>query len=313
MVLPPGVAAVRIHRHAPGRLSRVEHDVLLPFDLRRVHADVVHSPAQSPPLVAPAPWVQTLHDAVQVSSSNASERRRWRRTAARIRRAAAVIAVSEWSARTGVELLGLDPRKVHVVRHGIDERFRPAVRRDDEDEDPYVLFVGEYDPRKRHELAFAVIARLADLGLPHRLVVTGRIAPWYEQRLRDLVAASPRPDLIELTGYVDDTRLLDYYQRAAAVLVTSSAEGFGFPALEAMACGTPVAAFANSATAELLDAAALLAPDGDVDRLARAMFTVLSDHNAWQDASAAALQRASLFSWSESVRRHVDIFMSVAR
>src|SRR4051812_17444851 len=298
--LPPGINPVEVRRrHAPGRWAAREHDLLLPFDLRKVPADVVHSPAQDPPARSPAPWVQTLHDVVPLQAGTPSEQRRWRRAAGRIRRASVVIAVSQWSARTGISSLGLEPSRVRVVPHGVAERFRPAPRR--MTEAPYVLFVGEYDPRKRHALAFATVGALADAGVPLRLVVAGRIAPWYEQQMHDLVAQAPRPDLVHLVGHVDDDSLVGLYQQAAAVIVTSSAEGFGFPALEAMACGTPVVAFRNSATEEVLGTAGTLVVDGDVGEMVRALHRLLTDDRQWQEASEAALERAGHFSWSQCV------------
>ena len=308
--LPAGIDAVQVRRYAPGRWAAREHELLLPRDLRRVPADVVHSPAQDPPARSPAPWVQTLHDVVPMQTGTAAEQRRWRRAAERIRQASAVIAVSEWSARTGISALGLDPQRVHVVPHGVAAHFRPGDRR--EDAAPYLLFVGEYDPRKRHGLAFAAIGELAEAGVPRRLVVAGRIAPWYEQQMHDLVARAPRADLIELAGHVEEATLVELYQQASAVIVTSSAEGFGFPALEAMACGTPVVAFSNSATDEVLGAAGVLVPDGDVAAMAQALRQLLTDEGRWQEASAAALERARHFSWAECVRRHIEIFAGVA-
>jgi glycosyltransferase involved in cell wall biosynthesis len=308
--LPFGIDAVEVRRGAPGRWAAYEHELLLPFDLRRVSADVVHSPAQDPPARCPAPWVQTLHDVVPLQAGTRAEQRRWRRAAHRIRTASVVIAVSQWSARTGISALGLDPGRVRVVPHGVSGQFRPAERRDVVA--PYLLFVGEYDARKRHALAFAAVGELAEAGLPRRLVVAGRIAPWYEQQMHDLVVRSPRPDLIDLAGHVDEASLIDLYQQATALVVTSSAEGFGFPALEAMACGTPVVAFRNSATEEVLGSAGTLVPDGDVAEMARTLQRLLTDGRRWQEASDAALDRARQFSWAECVRQHIEIFTEVA-
>src|SRR3954454_23996142 len=309
--LPPGINPVEVRRrHAPGRWAAREHELLLPFDLRRVPADVVHSPAQDPPARSPAPWVQTLHDVVPLQTGTPSERRRWRRGAERIRKASVVIAVSQWSAREGASALALEPRPVRVVPHGVAGHFRPAPSRSVET--PYLLFVGEYDPRKRHALAFAAVGERAEAGIPRRLVVAGRVAPWYEQHMLELVAEAPRPDLIHLAGHVDDPALVELYQQAAALIVTSSAEGFGLPVLESMACGTPVVAFRNSATEEVLGSAGCLVEDGDVAAMARALRALLTDEQRWQEASEAAVERAQLFSWDECVRRHIEIFTEVS-
>jgi glycosyltransferase involved in cell wall biosynthesis len=309
--VPDGASTCGVARHAPGRFAVVEHDLLLPWDLRRCAGDVVHSPAMDPPRRSSRPWVQTLHDLVPLMSDNDDRSTtRWRRRLPRLHGAAAVIAVSRWVADTAVDLLGLDPATVHVVPHGVSPAFRPAAER--ERSEPYVLFVGEYDARKRHDVAFEAIGRLAARGLPHRLVVVGRIAPWFAGTLQALVAASPAPERIELRGYVDERELVRLYQQADALLVTSTAEGFGFPALESMACGTPVVGFRNSATAEVVGDAGFLVDDGDVEALVDGLDAVVAGVTRAVSLRAAAIERAAQFTWSASVARHRAVFESVA-
>ncbi|HET6818014.1 MAG TPA: glycosyltransferase family 1 protein [Mycobacteriales bacterium] len=310
-VVPDGAGVCIVRRRAPGRFAAMEHDWLLPFDLRRCTGDVVHSPAMDPPRRTPGPWVQTLHDLVPLMSGDLSaSSRRWAEHARRLGSAAAVIAVSHWVADSAMELLGLRDDVLHVVPHGVSDVFRPAARVGTAS--PYVLFVGEYDPRKRHELAFAVIGALAERGLPHRLVVAGRVAPWFETTMNHLVAAAGRPDRIEIRGYVPEAELVALYQQADAVLVTSSAEGFGFPALEAMACGSPVVAFDNSATSEVVAAAGVLVPDADVPAMTQGLYDVLTDHRRRAELSASGLERAGGFTWQASVAAHRYVFEKVA-
>lgn len=308
--VPARARTCRTSRHAPGRFAAMEHDLLLPHDLRRCAGDVVHSPAMDPPRRCDRPWVQTLHDLVPLLT-DAEDRssRRWVRRLPRLHQAAAVIAVSNWVADSAIELLGLDPARIHVIPHGVSPAYVPAVKTDAA---PYVLFVGEYDPRKRHDIAFEAIGRVAAAGAPHRLVVVGRIAPWFAEAVHGLVARAPDPGRIELRGFVTEDELVGLYQQADALLVTSSAEGFGLPALEAMACGTPVVGFRNSATAEVVANAGILVDDGDVDALATALAGLLSDDTARTALGAAALARASHFSWSASVAAHRKVFEQVA-
>jgi alpha-1,3-rhamnosyl/mannosyltransferase len=80
-----------------------------------------------------------------------------------------------------------------------------------------------------------------------------------------------------------------------------------------MACGTPVVAFANSATEEVVGAAGTLVDDGDVRAMTDAAHRLLTQPPAWEDASARALARAGEFSWDACVRRHVEIFTAVAQ
>jgi glycosyltransferase involved in cell wall biosynthesis len=195
------------------------------------------------------------------------------------------------------------------VPHGIAPHF---TRGDARADPPYILFVGEFDPRKRHDLAFAAVGALADQGLPHRLLVTGRIAPWFAEQMERLVAESPHPDRVEMLGHVDAPTLVRLYQEAAALVVTSRGEGFGLPALEAMACGTPVVAFANSATTEVLGDAGILVPDGDFEEFVRALSALVKDPVRIEELAEQGFERAKQFSWPASVAAHAEILAAAA-
>ena len=308
--LPAGVGAVPVRRVAPGRWRRAEHELRLPVDLRRHRADVVHSPALDPPARSPGLWVQTLHDVIPLVFDDpelTAERRRWRRHAARLRRAAAVIAVSRHTAEVGMASLGLDPRRIEVVPHGVGAEFTPGPR---DAERPYVLMVGEYSRRKGYPEAFAVAGALAELGYPHGLRVGGRIAPWVRPAVESLRAAAPVPERIALLGFVED--LVREYQRADVLVMTSRYEGFGLPVLEAMACGTPVVAFANSSLTEVVGDGGVLVADGDVPAMVAAVRSLLDDPARWSELSERGLERARGCSWERSAAAHAELFLRVA-
>jgi glycosyltransferase involved in cell wall biosynthesis len=311
--LPVGVVPAPVFRAAPGRFRAAEHELLLPFDLRRHPADVVHSPANTPPRRCAVPWVVTLHDVIPLAFDDpelARERRRFGRHSGRYREAAAVIAVSRHTADTGISALGLDPKRVEVIPHGVGYEFAPRSEPPSADP-PYLLVVGEYSRRKGYDEAFAVIGGLGEQGFPHELHVTGRVAPWLERTVQAVVDRAPRPDRVRLLGFVDD--LVAEYQGATALLMTSRYEGFGLPALEAMACGTPVVAFANSAVTEVVADAGVLVEDGDSEAMTRAVRALLNDPPRMADLSARGLERARSFSWERSVALHAELFRAVAR
>jgi alpha-1,3-rhamnosyl/mannosyltransferase len=312
---PPGVRPVRVRRRVPGRFADLEHDILLPFGIRAARPDVFHSPGSNPPWRCDPPWVQTVQDVIPLIVDHADladERRRWLRRARRIRRAAAVITPSQASANDIIRLLGVDARRVHVAPLGVDTTFEVHGARQRDDDAPFVLVVAEYAPYKGYAEAFAAVAGLADRGHPHRLRVVGRIAPWKAATIDGLVAAAPRPDLIELCGYVGDDELARLYRSADALLVTSRAEGFGFPAVEAMASGTPVVAFSNTSTTEVVDGGGVLVADGDVAAMVDAASALLRDGPRWSDASDRARERAKAFSWATCAAMHVDVYRAVA-
>lgn len=311
--LPRGVGHRRISRRAPGRYAQREHDLRLPFDLRRaaraVGADVFFSPADNPPSRSPVPWVQMLHDLIPLvvpGSEGAADR--WRRIGERLTSAAAVVTNSGCTADDAVRLLGVDPGATHVVPLGVSPRFRPPASPAAAGP-PTILYVGEYGPHKGFAEAFAVAGAVAQAGLPHRLAMVGHLAPWYEPSVRDLLRAAPSPDRVDLLGYVDD--VVAAYQEADALIVTSRYEGFCLPALEAMACGTPVVAFANSALPEVVGEAGVLVPDGDVPAFAAAVVELLEDEEARASMAVRGIERAASFTWEGCARAHAELFRRV--
>ena len=115
-----------------------------------------------------------------------------------------------------------------------------------------------------------------------------------------------RPDLVDVVGFVDD--LPGYYRGATAVLVTSRHEGCGLPALEAMASGTPVVAFANSAVPEVVGDGGTLVADGDVAGVVRAVAAIIDDQEVRRAHVERGLKRASTFSWRRSAEGHAEVY-----
>ncbi len=312
--LPPGVTRRRIRRVAPGRFAQWEHDQLLRFSTRRAHADLYHSPSSFPPTRPPrCPWVQTLYDVIPLAVQDpalAKTRRRFEAAIPSYRAADAIVAISRYAAETGIEVLGLDPDKVHVVPLAASDEFSPGPARP-RDEAPYVLVVSTYDARKGFPEAFAIAGELADRGYPHQLVMAGALPEWLGPIVESLRAAAPRPDRIELRGFVPD--LVDLYRGADVVLVPSRAEGFGLPAVEGMACGIPVVAFANTSLPEVVGDGGLLVPDGDVVAAADAIAKVLDDPALRADLHERGLSRAAQLSWDACVSGHLAVYTSVSR
>lgn len=312
LVLPAGTERCRVGRRLPdGRLRMIEDAARGPVDAWRAGADVFHQPSPDPAPWRPRPYVQTLHDLVPLTDPDpglATMRRRFARYARRYRDADAVIAVSRHTAEEGIRLWELDPARVHVIHHGIDPTFRPAPDPVPVTGPPYVVVVSEFSPRKGFDAAFAVIGAAAAAGLPHRLKVAGRVPRWRRAELDALVAAAPRPDRVDLLGFVDD--LVGLYQGATACLVTSRAEGFGFSAAEAMACGTPVVAFAAGAVPEVMGGAGVLVPPGDVGAMADAVRSLTDgDHGAARRDQG--LQRAARLTWARSAAAHLEVYRSL--
>jgi glycosyltransferase involved in cell wall biosynthesis len=221
----------------------------------------------------------------------------------------AVIAISHHAASDGVSELGLEPDRVHVVPLAIDPRFVPAPAPVDPSTDPYLLLVGQYDARKGFVEAFDVIGRLADRGFPHVLKVAGNLPRWVRPEVETLREDAPHPERIALLGFVDDIRPL--YWGAAATIITSRFEGFGLPALEAMASGCPVVAFDNSSLPEVIAGGGALVPDGDLHAFVDTTAALLTDAQARAHSVEAGLRRAAHFSEAAFVDGHVSVYERV--
>lgn len=310
---PPGPApaATRyVRRRVPrGRIrtSSAEHLLRLPGELAATPHDVLLSPGTLPPLASPRPFVQVIHDLAPLVLDHEAysfERRRWRLLAGRVRRAAAVVAVSRFAADEAAAVLGLDRSAIEVVHHGVEPRFRPDGPEHDAG-GPYVVTVTAADPRKGLDETAAVARALAGSGRPHRLVVAGHLPEDLRARL-----ARTGGDRLVLAGFVPDLPAL--LRGADAAMTTSRYEGFGFPPLEAMACGTPVVAFDNTAVGEVVGDGGILVPDGAVDAMAAELDRLLADPQHRTRWRRRGLERARAFDWGDAAARYAGILTRAA-
>lgn len=304
---------VTIRRWAPGRWAPVERRIAGTRELRRGGPrDVTHVLRVHPPATVPRPYVQTLLDVIPLVSDDAAlaaERRRWVRSAPIYRSADRVVAISKHAADQGLRHLGLGPRQIEVVLPGVAAEFSVTGDRY-EHRAPYVLLVAEHSRRKGFGDAFAVIAQIAERGLPHRLVVAGRIEPWVHGELHAEVQRSPRPDLVDLLGFAHDIAAV--YRGADLVIVPSRHEGFGLPAIEAMACGAPVVSYDNTSLPEAVGDAGRLVPDGRPDLMADAAAEILLTPSLRDELAGRGLARAADLTWARCAQGHVDIYRSAA-
>ncbi|MFL5801392.1 MAG: glycosyltransferase family 4 protein [Roseiflexaceae bacterium] len=242
-----------------------------------------------------------------------------------LRRADAVLADSEATRRDLVRLLAADPARVTVVYPGVAPRFRPLppaeaepVRRRLGLPERFLLFVSTIEPRKnlvRLLEAFALIcttdSNLQSAICNLHLVIAGRRGWLYE----DVFAAIERlrlGDRVRVLDFVDDNDLPALYNLAWAFAYPSIYEGFGLPALEAMACGTPVVTADNSSLPEVVDDAALLAPAEDVPALAGALRRAATDEALRARLRVAGPRRAQQFTWQRAAQQVLACYRQIA-
>jgi glycosyltransferase involved in cell wall biosynthesis len=289
-LVPDGVEALPL----PARLQELRMAWALPRLLRELRPAVAHF-QHALPLRFAGPSVVTVHDLHfehDPTVMGRLDRLTFKTVVPRaVRRADAVIAVSEATKRDVVGLYGVRDEKVTVTPHGVDPVFGPGGG----PRGSFVLFVGAIQARK-HPLAAADAA--AAVGLP--LVVAG---PEKEPGL----ANELRVRGADVRGWVDKEELARLYRAAAALVLPSRFEGFGVPVLEAMASGTPVVISDDAALVEVAGDAGVRAEGGD---FGAALRRALDDPERW---SAAGLARARAFSWEASARTTAAVYRRVLK
>lgn len=321
---------VRAVAPAPRPLRLAWEQVTLPGLLRRAGVQVHHGPHYTMPERARVPVVVTVHDCTFFDHPEWHERtkvvlfRRAIRVAAS--RAAAVVCVSETTARHLREVCTV-AAPVVVAPHGVDHaRFSPDPPAGSTDEgtlrrlglEPgrrYLLFVGTLEPRKDVASLVTAFASIAGSHEDLSLVVAGGRG-WRDDALQAALSATGRyRQRVVFTGYVPDDAVPVLLRRAAAVAYPSLYEGYGLPALEAMACGAPLVTTSGTAMAEVAGDAAVLVPPGDVDGLAGALSDLLTagrDDPEVLARRAIGLERAATRTWAASAERHVDAYRIAA-
>jgi glycosyltransferase involved in cell wall biosynthesis len=231
-----------------------------------------------------------------------------------VQAASAIIAVSQHTRRDLVELYGADAAKIHVVYEGVDMRFQPAAIGDMQrvaqhysPGRPYLLMVGTLEPRKNHAAALRALARLKAWGWPHRLLLVGGQG-WLFEPIRRQIESSGLENDVHFAGFVPDIDLPPLYSGADAVLVPSLYEGFGFPVLEAQACGAPVVCSDASSLPEVAGNAALLVKPEDDEALAYAVHLLLSQPSAGHVLREMGRKQASRFRWDACARETVEVY-----
>ena len=296
--------------------------VALPRALAQDRVSVVLSPYYKGPLVAPCPVVLTIHDLFFIGYPG---RRRPLYDAtmtalARLYagRAAAIIAVSEYSRRAIVARLGVNPSKVTVIPDALASEFKPApgadmVKRRYGIASAYILYVGNFMPHKNlSRLLRAYAALQGSLRSRHALVLAGG-----DQAGRSALAALATRlgvgDRVVFPGSLGDDDLAALYTGASVFVLPSLEEGFGLPALEAMACGTPVVASNRGALPEVVAGAGLLVDPADEAAITDGISRVLSDMNLATDLKRRGLARAPLYSADRTAGRVLALLDEVAR
>jgi glycosyltransferase involved in cell wall biosynthesis len=253
------------------------------------------SPGYNAPIASRRPFFVTVHDLCYIDAARhtGALRRLYYGTVVRRRCDAAhgVFTVSAFSRQRLIDAWGLDPRRVHVATPGVSGAFVPTgpVARF---ERPYLLVVGNASPHK-NEARTASAFLASGLSRTHDRLFSGPPRA---------VARGPLDPSLRFAGRVDDETLAALYRGADALVFASLYEGFGLPAVEAMACGTPVVCSRTTALGEVAGDSALLVDPSSTADIARGLERIVHDRPLAAGLRAAGPMRARRFDWADGVR-----------
>jgi len=308
------------------RVSRLAWEqISLPRLVDRLGVDVHHAPHYTMPERAKTPVVVTVHDLTFFDHPEWHERSKvllFRRAiSVAARKASVLVCVSATTAERLQEHTNPEGSVV-VVPHGVDgAHFHPASAADAESDaailkslgvqSPYVCFVGTLEPRKAVPDLVRAFDKVASTHKDLSLVIAGGRG-WGGTQVDEAISDAVHRDRILVTGYVPDVAVPVLMRRAAVVAYPALEEGFGLPALEALACGTPLVTTAGSVMAEVAGEAAQLVAAGDSDALADAICEAVDGGEAVSSRVAAGRLIAASHTWEQSARGHVEAYRLAA-
>ena len=324
-ISPGGDVEICPAKYPSWRAGRIawEH-LVLPRLARRARLDVLHCPCYiGPCLGGGVPCVVTIHDTIALdhprwcTRSNAAYYHLAMKASAR--RAAEIVAVSRRTGRDIQRCLGVEGGKINVVYPGLGERFtsdatpgeQAALRDKYGLPDKFLLHVGNFEPRKNLGCLLRAVQLLRRKDGSCKLVLVGK-RHWRTSELLGELSSACGDEGVVRTGYVDRQDLPGVYRLAEAYVCPSLHEGFGFPPLEAMACGVPVIASDRGCLGETLgDAACTIDPTDPLD-IADAIARVLSDAGFREELIRRGLARSRMFRWEAAIGQLLTVYALAA-
>ncbi len=239
----------------------------------------------------------------------------WAKVRLAVTQARLVLTVSEYSKRCLAEVLKIPVSRIRVVYEAASPVFRklaPAPPKE-----PWLLYVGGFNPHKNLDTLVRAFARLAPGRPDLKLLLVGNYSSdafkGTAGALRQQAARLELAERVVFTGYVPDEELCRLYNRAAVVVLPSLDEGFGLPALEAMACGTAIVATAGHAVEEVARGAGIFVDGTSEAALAAAIEELLSDPERTRRLGERGLERAAAFSWDRAAEKLLAVFEETVR
>lgn len=286
--------------------------------------DLLHVPHFNVPLLHRGPLVVSIMDVIHLRAPQ--YRNKWSSYVyarpmlkAAARTAEHIVTVSHYSKAQIMETLRTPASKISVIHCGVgaqfreygnDQKFQNAARILGIDT-PFLLYVGNLKPHKNVPTLLRAYAQLRrGKGFAHSLLIVGDDARWKHSVVEECVRLGIR-DTTVFAPFVSADLLPRIYAAADALVMPSTAEGFGLPVLEAMACGTPVVCSSAASLPEVAGDAALYFDPASSEELAARIERLLHSSELRASLRDRGLQRAKQFTWQEFTRKHMALYCQV--
>lgn len=224
-----------------------------------------------------------------------------------IPRASRLISVSRFSADDIATTLSIEKELISVIHHGVDTEYFQESPRPLEDR-ALTLLLGGDSHQKNPEVALASWAQVDPLlRQKYPLKIIGFCGN-DSSPLLQAVRKYGLENSVEILGWVSQQEMVEYFKSAALFLFPSRFEGFGFPLIQAMACGTPIISTDKSSIPEVLGPVGLKYNPDDYTGMASGIEMMLKDNAEWKRQSKIGCERSKQFTWENSAREHLELY-----
>jgi glycosyltransferase involved in cell wall biosynthesis len=302
---------------------------IMPRAAQAYEADMLHVPYWATPLRSSVPIVVTIHDIIPLIlpqyRGGALVRAYTQLVSAAARGATLILTDSDASRSDIMQHLRIPADRVRTIYLAADPEFTDrldpidtvARRKNYDLPEEYVLYLGGFDARKNIETLLQVYTWAQDiLGENYPLVIAGSLPDRHDTFFQDPRVIAKQievENVVRFIGRVAEEDKVALYQQARAFLYPTLYEGFGLPALEALACGVPVVGSNASSVPEIVGDAGILVDPKDARALAGALIAVCTEDPLHDELSERALKQAAQFSWERCARETVEAYESVMR
>ena len=282
----------------------------LPYIYRKLKADLLFSPVPEAPLYSKSRSVVMVHDLIPLRFPQPKSPLTpyFRYYIPQVcSQAEHIICNSQATARDIVDYFGISAAKITPIHLACDRhKFYPLQNQKKDNQPPYFLYLGRHDPYKNVSRLIDAFARISEVK-NYQLWLAGPPDPRYTPKIRQQAAELGVKEQVKFLNYVSSEELPATMRGAMALVFTTLWEGFGFPVLEAMGCGTPVITSNISSLPEVAGDAAILVNPYSSQEISHAMEQIATDEKMRSQLRELGIKRAGQFSWEKTGTATVEV------